>query len=360
MTQRLVGEARDNETNRQDRGCVELMTDALKTLTNAECAYLKPAVGAGWHEPMLATLTHDPFSNDDWIFERKLDGVRAIALQTDHGIELLSRNKQDLGRTYPELVEALSHIPGDFAIDGEIVTFDGKTSSFARLQDRMQVKSPSSALQARVPVFYYVFDITRRDGWDLRELPLRRRKSVLRNAISFEDPIRFCAHRNADGERYFREACEKGWEGLIAKKACSTYESRRSRAWLKFKCDHRQEFVIAGFTDPKGARDGFGALLLGYYQGDKLLYAGRVGTGFDSDFLKSFSARLRKAETTSPAFANSPRGKGDIHWTKPRFVGEVAFTEWTSDGKLRHPRFLGLRGDKSADEVVREDARPSR
>jgi DNA ligase D-like protein (predicted ligase) len=333
------------------------MSDALEKLTAAERNGLKRTGKTRWSEPMLATLTHDRFSDENWIFERKLDGVRAIASRTQEGFALRSRNRKKLDRTFPELAEALAARRGDFVIDGEIITFSDGTSSFARLQQRLQVKDPSDDLRARVAVFYYVFDIMRYEGWDLSNLPLRRRKSVLKSAIAFDDPVRLCIHRNAEGERLFREACDKGWEGLVAKRADSVYRHGRSRAWLKFKCENRQELVIAGYTDPEGSRLGFGALLLGYYRGADLCYAGRVGTGFDNGFLQSFGAQLREAEICEPAFPDPPQGSANVHWTEPRFVGEVAFTEWTKAGKLRHPRFLGLRTDKSARDVVREDDR---
>jgi ATP-dependent DNA ligase len=192
------------------------------------------------------------------------------------------------------------------------------------------------------------------DGEDITGRPLLVRKRLLRNTFGFDDPLRFTTHRVNDGESAYRTACERGDEGVIAKLAESTYESGRSRNWLKFKCSRDQEFVIVGYTAPKGSRVGLGALLLGYYDGSDLLYAGKVGTGFDDATLRSLHDRLARAEqATSPITKGSVREPA-VHWVRPRLVAQVAFGEWTRDGKLRHPRYLGLRTDKRPDEVVRE------
>lgn len=204
-------------------------------------------------------------------------------------------------------------------------------------------------------VYYYLFDLLHWEGYDLTELPLRTRKSLLKGLLNFADPIRFTSHRNEAGEAYLKEACGKGWEGLIAKRAGAPYRSQRSRDWLKFKCGRRQELVVVGYTEPSGSRVGFGALLVGYYENQALCYAGRVGTGFDDDFLERFRDQLEGAELEQSPLAAPPREQ-DVHWVRPRFVAEIGFTEWTDDGKLRHPRFLGLRRDKDPKEVVREQA----
>jgi bifunctional non-homologous end joining protein LigD len=193
------------------------------------------------------------------------------------------------------------------------------------------------------------------EGHDVRALPLRSRKRLLRGALEFHGPIRWTAHRNRDGEEMFAEACRKGWEGLIGKRADSKYVSSRSRDWLKLKCEHGQELVIGGFTAPRGSRVEFGALLVGYYRDGRLEYAGKVGTGFDTDTLRSLAVRMRKLRRADPPFADpaSIRERG-VTFVEPKLVAQVGFTEWTRDGRLRHPRFLGLREDKSAREVVRE------
>ncbi|MGD9388584.1 MAG: non-homologous end-joining DNA ligase [Gammaproteobacteria bacterium] len=310
-----------------------------------------------WTAPMLATLTKKRFSSPDWIYERKLDGERCLAFRKGRSTRLLSRNQRNLGDTYPELVEALEEqVPSGAILDGEIVAFEGEVTSFARLQQRLGITDPDEARESGVSVYLYLFDILHLGGYDVTALPLRTRKSLLRKWVQFADPLRFTAHRNESGEDYYAEACKKGWEGVIAKRADSPYVHHRSTDWLKFKCVNQQELVIGGYTEPKGSRIGFGALLLGYYEDDELRYAGKVGTGFDDDLLKSLSQRLSSLERKSCPFASEPTGaKQGVHWVTPKLVGEIAFTEWTSDNRLRHPRFLGMRRDKPASKVVREE-----
>jgi len=296
---------------------------------------------------MKALLTDERFSDPNWIFERKLDGIRCLAIRAGGEVRLLSRNDLSLDARYPEVAEALAGEACDeFAVDGEVVAFEGSQTSFAALAQRGR---------RHVPVFFYAFDLLWLEGHDVRQLPLRSRKRLLRDALEFHGPIRWTPHRNRDGEAMFAEACRKGWEGLIAKRADSEYVSSRSRDWLKLKCEHGQELVIGGFTPPRGSRVEFGALLVGYYRDGRLEYAGKVGTGFDTDTLHSLGARLRQLRREDPPFADaeSIRERG-VTWVEPDLVAQVGFTEWTRDGRLRHPRFLGLRDDKSAREVVRE------
>ena len=304
---------------------------------------------------MLATLKEEPFTRKGWLFEAKLDGERCLALRCRADVQLLSRNQKRLNDTYPELVRAFRSQKAErFAVDGEIVTFEGDVTSFSKLQQRMQVRHPPEELRRKIPVWVYAFDLLHLDGYDTRQLPLRNRKELLHKALDFKDPLRFTEHRETDGEAFYREACSKGWEGIIAKNGDSLYVSARSREWLKFKCTKEQEFVIGGYTDPKGQRIGFGALLVGYYEAGKLAYAGKVGTGFDEETLRRLGRQLAQLETrTSPfaAGASLPRG---AHWVKPKLVAQIGFAEWTPEGKLRHPRFLGLRSDKGPEEVVRE------
>ncbi|HEY1515311.1 MAG TPA: non-homologous end-joining DNA ligase [Solirubrobacteraceae bacterium] len=296
---------------------------------------------------MKAMLTDERFSDPDWIYERKLDGIRCIAIRSGSDLTLLSRNDLRQNDRYPELVEALGAERCDqFVVDGEVVAFDGSQTSFAKLAQRGQ---------HYVPVFYYVFDLLWLDGHDVRRLALRTRKRLLRDALQFHGNVRWTQHRNRDGEKLFVEACRKGWEGLIAKRADSPYVTTRSRDWLKFKCEHGQELVIGGFTQPRGSRVEFGALLLGYYNDTRLEYAGKVGTGFDTELLHSLGARLRELERKEAPFADPAAIKErGVTWVEPKLVGQIGFTEWTRDGRLRHPRFLGLRDDKDASEVVRE------
>ena len=296
---------------------------------------------------MKAVLTDARFSDAGWIYERKLDGIRCVAIRDGAGVTMLSRNDLSLNGRYPGPARALeSQACRRFAVDGEVVAFDGRQTSFARLAQR----------HARpVAVFLYLFDIVWLDGQDVRDVPLRARKRLLREALTFEDPIRFTAHRNEHGEAFFAEACRKGWEGLIAKRADSAYTASRSRDWLKLKCDRSQELVIGGYTAPRGSREELGALLLGYHSDGELRYAGKVGTGFDRETLRDLGGRLRSLRRDDAPFAN-PRAikERTATWVAPELVAQVGFMEWTRDGRLRHPRFLGLRLDRPADEVVRE------
>ncbi|MFP4461976.1 MAG: non-homologous end-joining DNA ligase [Thermotogota bacterium] len=311
-----------------------------------------------WISPMLATLTHDHFSHENWIYERKLDGERCLAFKSDKNLKLLSRNKKKLNSRYPEIIYSLMKMQADnYIIDGEIVAFDGNITSFSKLQERMHLTSKKEVKQSDVEVFYYIFDICYADGYDFSSLPLTERKNILKNLLSFNEPVRILDYQEKTGEKYLSEACKKGWEGLIAKKKDSEYIHSRSKKWLKFKCSKRQELIIVGYTEPQGERKGFGALLMGYYSQGKLVYAGKVGTGYTDDFLEQFSQRLRKIETKRSPLDNQEINEDDVHWVHPEMVGEVAFTEWTDSGKLRHPSFLGIREDKEPEQVVNEEER---
>ncbi|KQC08876.1 MAG: hypothetical protein APR55_11000 [Methanolinea sp. SDB] len=270
----------------------------------------------------------------------------------------MSRNEKTLNNTYPELEDAFCEaVEANFIADGEIVAFEGEVTSFSRLQDRMQIRDRRKARRSDVPVYLYLFDLMYLDGFDLCSLELLTRKDILKNLISFEDPLRYTEHRSENGVEYYRGACRKGWEGIIAKRAMGRYLHRRSTDWLKFKCVNRQEFVIGGFTEPGGSRIGFGALLIGYYEGDSLIYAGKVGTGFDDKTLRDLGESLESREKKTSPFADKKRPEKGEHFVTPELVCEVAFTEWTEDKKLRHPRYLGLRDDKPAEDVVRERPR---
>ena len=308
--------------------------------------------------PMLATLSHEPFSSDDWIYERKLDGVRCIVYRDRRGVRLCSRNDLRLDRIFPELVPVIEQaIDGSVVADGEIVAFDGQLSSFAKLQGRLGITDPGASLMREIAVDLYLFDVLHLDGYDLTGLTLRQRKRALRQAFAWQSRLHFTAHRNGDGREWLAAACHKGWEGLIAKRAASRYTGSRSGEWLKFKCTARQELVIGGYTDPQGSRIGFGALLLGYHENGHLQYAGKVGTGFDEDLLTQLGAKLAKLEQKRSPFEDSADLPRDSHFVQPELVAEVGFTEWTGSGKLRHPRFLGLRTDKAARDVRRERPR---
>jgi DNA ligase D-like protein (predicted ligase) len=298
-------------------------------------------------EPMKAVLADTPFSDPDWIFERKLDGIRCLAIRDDSGVSLMSRTARRMNGQFPELAEALERQSSrEFVLDGEIVAFEGGVTSFARLQQRARV---------RVPVFLYAFDLPFHEREDLRSLPLRERKARLRRGLDFEDPLRFNPHRNGEhGEELYREACSKGLEGVIAKRADSPYFGGRSGDWLKLKCHAEQELVIGGYTAPKGSRTEFGALLVGYNEDGALRYAGKVGTGFDHATLRSLGERMRRLEQPESHFEPFKPIPPGTRWVRPDLVAQVGFSEWTRDGRLRHPRYIGLRDDKPAREVVRE------
>lgn len=218
----------------------------------------------------------------------------------------------------------------------------------------MQIQHPTADLLRKVPVWLYLFDLIYLDRYDTQRVPLRYRKDLLQDAFDFRDPLRFTEHREREGEAFYQEACRRGWEGVMAKNGDSTYVSRRTREWLKFKCVKEQECVIGGYTDPERTRIGFGALLVGSYHRGKLVYAGKVGTGYDTDTLRRLAGQLARLETTTSPFTAEGLPRTGVHWVKPKLVAEIRFTEWTTDGKLRHPRFVGLRDDKRPEEVVRE------
>jgi ATP-dependent DNA ligase len=275
---------------------------------------------------MAATLTQERFSGPDWIFERKYDGIRLLAFRKGPAVELLSRNR--LPQTHPAVADAIRRMAvDDLILDGE-VDWGG------------------------ADVQYHVFDILWLNGRDLMPLPLMDRRKVL-YGLPFRPPIHAVAE--ITGSKPWDHACREGWEGVIAKRRDSPYEHRRSPNWLKMKCESSQELVVGGFTDPQGERRGLGALLLGYYDGDDFVFAGKVGTGFDLKQLVELRSRLDRIEILRSPFTKAvglPRVRS--HWVRPEMVVQVAFIEWTVHGKLRHGRFLGMREDKTALEVVKE------
>ena len=279
-----------------------------------------------WVEPMAATLTQERFTGPEWIFERKYDGIRLLAFRHGRQVRLLSRNR--LPQNCPAIAAAIAELPvRDIILDGEVTW--GRTGAL-----------------------YYVFDLLWLDGRDTTLLPLDQRRPLL-DTLPLHPPLQRVALLT-DAKPWER-ACSEGWEGVIAKRRDSLYEHRRSPHWLKMKCEASQEFVIGGFTDPQGGRVGLGALLVGYYENQDLAFAGKVGTGFDTRLLLELRARLHALEIPKSPFTAAvglPRVR--THWVRPEIVVQVAFIEWTVHGKLRHPRFLGLRTDKAARDVVRE------
>ncbi|MEV7138853.1 non-homologous end-joining DNA ligase [Streptomyces tauricus] len=332
------------------------MTDLLGSLPEDQARLLRDAVlGVELaSRPMLATLSDRRDFPGDWVFERKLDGVRVLAVREGGRVRLLSRTGNRLDDTYPEIVEALAaQSCTDFTVDGEIVAFLHGRTDFGRLQQRMGLTRRRDVEASAVDVTYCLFDLLRLEGADTTRLPLRARKSLLRRALTYRAPLRLTTHRNEGGAELLADACARGWEGLIAKRADSRYAPRRSPDWLKLKCSLEQEFVIGGYTEPGGSRAGFGALLLGHFEGEGLRYAGKVGTGFDRRTLLALRGALDELVLPASPFTDRVREAG-AHWAEPVLVAQIAFTEWTRDGMLRHPRFLGLRYDKPAREVVRE------
>ncbi len=329
----------------------DAMNEVFDVLSEEEKKKLKKKGQPEWTNPMLATLTKERFSLDDWIYERKLDGERSLTFRKGGEVRLMSRNKKVLNKQYPEIIEALKDQDRNFIVDGEIVAFDGNVTSFSKLQPRMHRTEPDTS----IPVFFYVFDIIYLEGYDLSTLPLKSRKKLLKKSVSFNhNNIRYTQHRRKEGEKYLREACEKGWEGLIAKDYNETYIHGRSKKWLKFKCDNRQELVICGYTPPGGSRKHFGALIIGFYDDGKLVCAGKVGTGYGEETLEMVHEKMKPLERDDPPFDEGNPGYKDATWLDPELVGEFRFTEWTSDNRLRHPSFLGLREDKDAGEVRKE------
>ena len=278
-----------------------------------------------WLEPMAATLTEDRFIGNDWLFERKFDGIRLLAYKRGADVQLYSRNR--LPQNLPALARAIASLPVDEVIlDGE-VTWDGRSG-------------------------YHVFDILWLNGRAVTALPLEDRRALLQR-LPFEPPMRRV--ELVDDEAPWERARREGWEGVVAKRRGSPYEHRRSKHWLKMKCEASQEFVVGGFTDPQGARVGLGALLIGYYDGSDLVFAGKLGTGFDTKMLLDLRRRLDAIELPKSPFTIAkglPRLRA--HWVHPEIVVQVAFIEWTAHGKLRHPRLLGVRFDKDAHDVTRE------
>jgi bifunctional non-homologous end joining protein LigD len=304
---------------------------------------------------MLATLTDRRDFGDDWLLERKFDGERCVATRHGADVRLESRTGKDLTGTYPEVCAALAaQRVRDLVLDGEVVAYDGDQTPFGRLQQRLGVTNPPPEHVAAYPVVYCVFDILEVDGEDVADRPLLERRARLTREIRPSPAVQLTEAWRGDSEARFAEACRAGWEGLIAKRADAPYTPGRSKDWLKLKCAWEQEFVIGGYTDPAGSRTDFGALLVGYFERGLLRYAGKVGTGYTAATLRDLGSRLRELEMPESPFVDVrpiPRG---THWTQPELVAQIGFAEWTNDGRLRQPCFLGLRDDKRPAEVNRE------
>jgi bifunctional non-homologous end joining protein LigD len=324
-----------------------------------------PAAKPRFVEPMKAKLVEKPPVTGDWIYELKFDGIRLIAIKDRGKVSLLSRNQNDLSARFPEIVDAIKNLPADECVlDGEVVALDEHgRSSFQLLQAREMEGRKS-------PIYFYAFDLLQLDGKGLVSVPLEARKNVLEKlCASAKDPrIRYSGAIDGDANQLLKEVQRRGLEGIIGKLHNSVYEAgRRSGAWIKLKCVNEQEFVIGGYTPPQGARKHFGAILVGYYKNRDLVFAGKVGTGFTTKSLAAFHKKFRAEERADCPFVDLPSKQNGqwvlgitpsmmkkIHWINPKFVAEIKFAEWTRDGKLRAPVFMGLREDKKPNEVVRE------
>jgi bifunctional non-homologous end joining protein LigD len=294
--------------------------------------------------PMLATLVDEPPDYSNWIFEEKYDGVRMLTYKEGAQVSLISRNGIDRSARYPGIARAIKGLKADtLLLDGEIVVFDGRGVSHFQL------------LQAgKGTPEYAVFDCLYRNGRDLRRKPLETRRRAVEAVVRPGNGLRISHKLAANGIEAFRIAAQRGLEGVVAKNLASRYESRRSREWLKVKVNHEQEFVIGGFTKPKGSRLDLGALLLGVYDKKGLRFVGKVGTGFDAGTLRMLHRKFQPLIRSKSPYLDAAKER-DVTFLKPDLVAQVSFTEWTDDGKLRHPVYLGLRDDKKAGEVRRED-----
>jgi bifunctional non-homologous end joining protein LigD len=329
-----------------------ITTSRIQKLTGARKAPMPDFLA-----PQLATLVGVPPEGNEWFHELKFDGYRMVCHLKRGQARFWSRNGKDWTEKFGNVAEALKGFPATTAIlDGEIVIVDkqGRTS-FQQLQQSMK-----GGVRAFV---FQIFDLIYLDGFNLTKAPLRERKALLEELFASKKikprgPLRYSDHVEGNGAQFFKQSCEFGIEGIISKLADSPYESTRTRSWLKTKCIKRQEFVIAGYTPSKKAFPGFGSLILGVYDHGKLIYSGRVGTGFSIKQRLELQKKLDRISQPAMPFAVKPKDPGlrDAHWAKPQLVGEVEFTEWTADGSIRHPSFQGLREDKKPADIVREEA----
>jgi len=353
----IVGQAHRLPNAKPDNRSGRPTISSLPDLSSAKPRFI---------EPMKAKLVEKPPATDDWVYELKFDGIRLIAVKRDKKISLFSRNQNDLSARFPDIVEAIKNLPArECVIDGEVVALDDKGRSSFQLLQAHEMEGRKS------PIYFYAFDLLQLDGKSLIGLPLEARKNVLeRLCAGAGDPIRYSGAigGDSDAKRLLEEVKRRGLEGLIGKQRNSVYEpGRRSGAWIKLKCVNEQEFVIGGYTPPQGARKYFGAILVGYYDNNKLRFAGKVGTGFTAKSLSILHKRLQKEARPDCPFVDLPSKQNGqwvqgitpsmmkkMHWVNPKFIAQIKFAEWTRDKKLRAPVFLGLRDDKKPTEVVRE------
>ena len=304
--------------------------------------------------PALATLAEKPFSDADWLFEIKWDGVRTLARVKDHQLRIWSRSQREITREYPEMAVLPNYVNGhDVWLDGEIVALDKDgRSDFQQLQQRFSVQSPSAELMRKVPVVYYVFDILYCDGHDLRKVPLIERKKLLKRVLETDELIRYSDHQVEKGQELYELARERGLEGVIGKQMHAVYPEGRTKSWLKFKFDKELDAVVGGWTEPRKSREHFGALLVGLYDGKKLEFIAGIGSGFSTQLLASVSARLRELQIADRPFAEEPDTREKAYWVKPELVARVTYGGWTDDRHLRQPRFAGFLDDRNPHECT--------
>jgi len=323
-----------------------------------------PSAKPRFIQPMKPRLLEKPPTAGDWMYELKFDGIRAIAVKIDKKVSLLSRNENELARRFPEIVEAIKNLPArECVIDGEVVALDDEGRSSFQLLQALELEGRKS------PVRFYVFDLLQLDGKSLIKFPLGQRKELLAKLCEgVADPIRFSGEIGSDTTKLLAEVRRRGLEGLIGKQRNSPYEpGRRSGAWIKLKSVNEQEFVIGGYTPPQGSRKYFGAILVGYYRDKKLFFAGKVGTGFTAKSLSMLHETFEAEERDDCPFVDLPSKQNGkwvlgitlsmmrkMHWVNPIFVAQIKFSEWTRDGKLRQPVFLGLREDKNPRAVTKQ------
>src|SRR6184192_1549278 len=302
----------------------------------------------------------EPFSRAGWVFEVKLDGYRMRAVKEGGTARLITRNGNDYSAAFPELIRPIAALPySSLIMDGELVILDEQgRPSFQRLQNRARIgRAPDIRLASvETPGTLYLFDLMAVEGFDLRSLPLVKRKALLRKVVPEAGPLRYSEHFEKDGEALYDRAVGMGLEGIVAKKADAPYKSGRSDLWQKIRADKTGDFVVVGYTAPKGSRGGFGALHLGGYADGKLVYAGRAGSGFTGQMLKDVGDQLLRLEIPRPAFEGPVPAEKESHWVKPELVAEVRYKEVTGDGLLRQPVFLRFRDDKTPEECLRRDA----
>lgn len=334
---------------------MEEIMNGLKALLRVKAIH-RAKLDEKYFRPQLATLADNIPSAKAWVFESKFDGYRILAVREKGKIKLFSRNGKDWTHRFENIALALETVATEsFVIDGEIVVLKNNLSSFGALQQKL-------SSEAKDGFIYYIFDLPYLNGFDLRPLLLLGRKKILKHLQESlgkveRDVIRYSEHSSKNGPLLFKQACLAKTEGIIAKESYASYKNRRTKDWLKIKCSLNEEFVIGGFTDPKGSRSHFGSLLMGYYNPDKkFIYCGHVGTGFNGESLKLIKHKLIKLETKKSPFANpmTDLEKRGVHYVKPKIVAQLTFAEWTDDERLRHPVFIGLREDKPATEVIRK------